>query len=761
MTLKRIISSITFKLVVPIVMVFAFIISVAFIRLNLINIDKVSKEAQLEIDNMITVTNNKIEAAENAAIYSSALFSNFSSVKDAYRYYYKNKNIDSANFIIQQSISSSIANIETLTGIKPMLHFHIPPAISLYRSWTNKYGDDISSFRKSIVSINSNHRINKLIEVGNSGIVIRGIVPIFDDNDKYLGSVETIFPLSIIINRIVKNNTEGVALYINNKKILDDSLYSNFSDEKSGFILLNSSENYFKELFDKEDFIFNDDNIKYKKTNNCMCALMPLSDLSGKIIGVIALQKDISNVTAIIDSELNKNIKYVSIVLSLFALIIYLGIRKVVIHPIDELSKDIEILSRGKIVNTLESSSSGVISVIYSSFNIMLNRLKKTTAFANEIGDGNLEATLEGVTEEDVLGKSLIRMRDNLVNAKEIEEKNKLEENKRTWATKGQAEFADILRNNSENMNVFATNIITKLVKYTKSNQGSLFIVNSENEEMLDLVATYAYDRKKYINGSIEVGEGLVGTCAIEKETIFLTDVPNDYINIKSGLGGANPKSIIIVPLKLENKIFGVIELASFNVYEEYQIKFVEKLCESIASTLSVTRTNILTNSLLEQSKLQAEELSAAEEELRQNLEEMTATQEQLAENNKENLRKNNELRAQMDAINKFALVSKTDPKGIITYVNDLFCEVAGYSREKLIGKPHNIVRHSDMPKSAFENLWKTIKAGKVWSGKITNLAKDGSSYLVDANISPIYDENGDLKEYIGIRYLIKKNIEK
>jgi PAS domain S-box-containing protein len=275
---------------------------------------------------------------------------------------------------------------------------------------------------------------------------------------------------------------------------------------------------------------------------------------------------------------------------------------------------------------------------------------------------------------------------------------------------------------------------------------------------MLELVATYAYDRKKYINKSVEIGDGLVGTCAIEKETIFLTDIPNDYINIKSGLGGANPKSIVIVPLKLEDKIFGVIELASFNIYEEYQIKFIEKLGESIASTLSVTKTNIITNKLLEQSKLQTEELAAAEEEMRQNMEEMTATQEQLAENSKENMRKNNELKAQMDAINKFALVSKTDPRGIITYVNDLFCEVAGYRRDKLIGKPHNVVRHPDMQKSVFENLWKTIKAGNVWSGKIKNLAKDGSSYLVDANISPIYDENGDLKEYIGIRYLINRN---
>jgi len=758
MTLKRILSSITFKLVVPIVLVFTFIVTAAFIRLNLINIEQMNKQAQLEIDKMIIITNNKIEAAANAAVYSSAIFSNFSSVKSAYNNYYRSKNIDSVHLIIEQAIAPSIVNIDNITGIKPMLHFHLPPAISLYRSWTNKFGDDISSFRKSIVDISLNHKVNKLIEVGNSGIVIRGIAPIFNGEDKYLGSVETIFPLSIIIDRIVKDSTVSIGLYVNNINKVTDSLYNSGANVFGKYVLLNSSENYIKNNLNSSDFVFNNKEYKYKKRNNCLCALMPISDMSGQIIGVIALQKNLSYTTAIIDKELNKNIKYISIVLILFISVIYLGVRRVVIYPINKLSEDIEILSKGKIVETLESSGSGVISTIYDSFNIMLNRLKKTTVFANGIGDGNLDATLDDVTEEDVLGISLIRMRDNLIKAKEIEEINRVEENKRTWATKGQAEFAEVLRDVSENINIFATNIISKLVKYTKSNQGSLFIINSENEEMLELVATYAYDRKKYINKSVEIGDGLVGTCAIEKETIFLTDIPNDYINIKSGLGGANPKSIVIVPLKLEDKIFGVIELASFNIYEEYQIKFIEKLGESIASTLSVTKTNIITNKLLEQSKLQAEELAAAEEEMRQNMEEMTATQEQLAENSKENMRKNNELKAQMDAINKFALVSKTDPRGIITYVNDLFCEVAGYRRDKLIGKPHNVVRHPDMQKSVFENLWKTIKAGNVWSGKIKNLAKDGSSYLVDANISPIYDENGDLKEYIGIRYLINRN---
>jgi methyl-accepting chemotaxis protein len=98
-------------------------------------------------------------------------------------------------------------------------------------------------------------------------------------------------------------------------------------------------------------------------------------------------------------------------------------------------------------------------------------------------------------------------------------------------------------------------------------------------------------------------------------------------------------------------------------------------------------------------------------------------------------------------------IVSMTDKKGYITYVNDLFCSVAGYKREELIGQNHNIVRHPNMPKAAFKEVWSTIGSGKVWRGDVENKCKDGSSYFVDALISPIIGEDGKPEGYIGIRY--------
>ncbi|RLA69280.1 MAG: aerotaxis receptor Aer [Epsilonproteobacteria bacterium] len=97
-------------------------------------------------------------------------------------------------------------------------------------------------------------------------------------------------------------------------------------------------------------------------------------------------------------------------------------------------------------------------------------------------------------------------------------------------------------------------------------------------------------------------------------------------------------------------------------------------------------------------------------------------------------------------------IVSETDTKGVITYANRKFCEMSGYTVKELIGQPHNIIRHPDMPKKAFEGMWNTIKKGQTWTGFVKNLRKDGRYYWVETTISPIRDDDGNIKSYIAAR---------
>ena len=104
-------------------------------------------------------------------------------------------------------------------------------------------------------------------------------------------------------------------------------------------------------------------------------------------------------------------------------------------------------------------------------------------------------------------------------------------------------------------------------------------------------------------------------------------------------------------------------------------------------------------------------------------------------------------------AIDNSSIVSKTNLKGTITYVNQLFCDTSGYTKEELLGRSHNIIRHPDMPKSAFENMWETIKAKKVWKGVVSNLSKSGETYIVNATVLPILNRYGKIIEYIAVRH--------
>jgi len=281
----------------------------------------------------------------------------------------------------------------------------------------------------------------------------------------------------------------------------------------------------------------------------------------------------------------------------------------------------------------LKVTSENRLGQMSSSVNLLMNELNKKAEFSKQIGEGNLEADFEISSEKDVLGNSLISMRDNLKSAS-------TEEAHRRWATEGLAKFADSLQSNAENIDAFCAEIISNLVKYMKVVQGGIFLINDddENDKYLELKGAYAYERQKFLKKRLEIEEGLIGQSVLEQKHIYLKEIPNDYVNITSGLGKSNPSTILIVPLILNEEVFGAVELVSFSNFLQHEIEFVEKLSENIASTISSVKINTRTKILLDQSKIQAEELQAQEEEMRQNMEELQATQEEMVRKEQEYL---------------------------------------------------------------------------------------------------------------------------
>ena len=302
-----------------------------------------------------------------------------------------------------------------------------------------------------------------------------------------------------------------------------------------------------------------------------------------------------------------------------------------------------------------KNESMDEIGMMRNELHHLVEGLKHTAGFAQNIGKGNLDAEYHLLSADDMLGNSLLEMRQSLQNAGKEQAIRAQEEENRNWSAVGIAKFAEILRLDNTDMEALSDNVISNMVKYMKANQGSIFLLDeaeNENDRVLELKACYAFERKKIAKKTIRQGEGLVGACFLEGAPIYMTDVPDCYINITSGLGKANPKSILICPLKINDEIFGVVEIASFKVIEPFQIEFVQKVSESIAATISTARINIRTEQLLAKTKIQAEEMINTEEQLRQNMEEMQATHEEMRRNETELGEKIRRYESMLDAFN-------------------------------------------------------------------------------------------------------------
>ncbi|PKP12023.1 MAG: hypothetical protein CVU09_00550 [Bacteroidetes bacterium HGW-Bacteroidetes-4] len=444
--------------------------------------------------------------------------------------------------------------------------------------------------------------------------------------------------------------------------------------------------------------------------------------------------------------------------LLILSIIIYLLSRSIstsLLKTTDILEK----LSVGDIENlhNLDLKTGDELEMMARSVNVLKQGLEKTSIFAENIGLGNLDAEFEPLSEKDVLGNALLEMRKSLKHADEEEKKRKIEDEKQNWATQGLAKFGDILRTSSNNIEELAFNFMSNLINYLDVNQGALFIIddNNEGELALELKSAIAYGRDKYLRKRVNVGEELVGRCAFEKKTIYMTDIPEDYIQITSGMGTANPTALLLVPLILNDEIFGVIELASFHEIEKYRIEFVEKLGESIASTIATVRVNEKTNKLLEQSKGQAEELAAQEEEMRQNLEELQATQEEAA-------RREYETTGIINAVGVVAFTVEYDVDGVIVNCNNKFADMLGLSPEQIIGQKHSQgYEFSDEMKASYDKFWSDLLKGKTI--RQTNKIKmNGREAWIDETYTPIKNQSdGKTYKILKIGFDVTEQIQK
>jgi len=421
-------------------------------------------------------------------------------------------------------------------------------------------------------------------------------------------------------------------------------------------------------------------------------------------------------------------------ILLIIGLILAFSISKAITQPITYLRAVIDRLGKGDLVKIdLTKLSNDEIGDMATSLSNMAEGFGEITVFAENIGNGKYDSEFKPLSESDMLGNALLEMRSNL---KKVAEEDK----KRNWSTSGLAKFGDILRSYNDNFEKLADEIISNLVKYIGANQGALFIIESNDaaseEEYMELAACYAWDKKKFLEKKIYKGEGLSGQAWIEGDVIYLTEVPNDYVSITSGLGEANPRSVLIVPLKLNDEVHGVIEMASFKEYEDYEIEFIERIAENIASTISSVKVNERTQKLLEESTMMTEQMRAQEEEMRQNMEELQATQEKIQ---RDQLDRESRERIILSGTVLFELTKSF----IIRSANDVCKGVFKYAPSELEGKMFKDLMISSADLSAIQEKATTET---FWNGVLKMKDRSGAEIELMASAGQVPDSiNNDL----------------
>ena len=422
--------------------------------------------------------------------------------------------------------------------------------------------------------------------------------------------------------------------------------------------------------------------------------------------------------------------------------LISLVFSNILIRPLRYLKAATDQLGKGILPAQVRRSSSDEIGDMTETINNLVSGLKETASFARQIGEGDFETSFQPLSENDTLGVSLLQMRDNLKEAS-----NKDDE--QSWIITGLAEVGDILRATNR-LDELSERVTAYIVRRIQAIQGAFYVIQDENARqdkrkiIIEMTASYAFNKKKYLKARFGFAEGLVGQAVAEQDTLLRTEIPDDYMTITSGLlGDRKPTCLLVVPLLTlvgsEKEAFGVMEFAGFEKFSPRQVRFVNEVSEIIARTIFNIKVNETTRQLLQMSQKQSEELQEQQEILRQNAEEMQATQEELRRTNSEleyqiEEVNNTQKRMQLLLENASEVIIIYEKDSTVRYVSPSVEKILGYTSEEMVGTGLSARLNDesvDVAQNFFSNLLKQPDARQ--DMEISFNKKDGEAVWLEA----------------------------
>ncbi len=354
-------------------------------------------------------------------------------------------------------------------------------------------------------------------------------------------------------------------------------------------------------------------------------------------------------------------------------------------QPLHTMRDTLEMVSNGILPDKVEATSSDEFGQMANKVDGLVQTLKGSAQFARLVGEGKFNAAYKPASENDTLGLALLNMRENLI-------ENERRDKERNWIVRGVAEVAEILRLH-DTIDGLGDDIIQFIIEKINAVQGAFYVVNDDKVKLIELRASFAYSRKKYLKNSFRFAEGLVGQAAAEKDYVLRTEIPDEYVTLTSGiLGDQKPNCILIVPLITNEEVYGVVELAGLKKFDSSQVKFVQELSVILARTIFNIKVNERTRKLLGESQALSAELTEKQEVLRQNAEEMRATQEELQRSNiklEEQIEEVNRTQNRMQLLleNASEVITIYEEDGKIRYISPSVETILGYNQKELQGQ--------------------------------------------------------------------------
>ncbi len=270
------------------------------------------------------------------------------------------------------------------------------------------------------------------------------------------------------------------------------------------------------------------------------------------------------------------------------------------------------------------------------------------------------------------------------------------------WIRKGLASFSDVLRRNFDKPQQHAKEILNNLVDYLNIPMGAIYLPSAKEDNSFDLVGSIAYGKTKNYVRSVIIGEGIIGTAAKEKKTLNITDIPEDYFKVSSGFGEAKPKNIVAIPIKLENKVYGIIELASLNKFKKFELEFIDELSLNLGASFAITDVFLKTKEKLDLTEKDYSLVKMEIDAYKSDIEDLKEKKHYFENRNIESEIINN-------SINTIALVAELDLDGNIQDLNNAFIELLKKPKENLLQ-----TNYWDLTLQTREN--NRIDLGKFWN---------------------------------------------